>query len=130
MMLPEEGLRYVICTQDEARVRDLYPRRGQGTLAVPKTVSGHVCKTRPGHVICTQEGLGDAGVAPKRVRLGRGYFQRSIIRTPALASSWRRVETESPTTACGSPTTCSMNAPPSESMVKDPATCSGSPVAM
>ena len=73
---------------------------------------------------------------PPRQHVVRGtagagaYFQRSMIRTSALASRLRRVETDSPTTACGSPSTFSMKAPPRESMVKEPATCSGSPVAM
>ena len=67
------------------------------------------------------------GLRPGRDRRYRSH--RSVMETPAPASSFRSVTTDSPTTACGSPTTFSMNAPPSESMVNEPATCSGSPVA-
>ena len=57
-------------------------------------------------------------------------LQRSPMESPTDSSSRRVTDRPRPTTLDGSPSTASMNQPPSPSMVKPPAIFNGSPLAI
>ena len=104
---------------------------------VPQCLRPQAQSTQPSPGWCTFSLGGSGFAAPvfasysaSGARSERVTFHRSVHSTPNCAARRRANGRLRPMMPCGSPSIESMNAPPKPSKVNDPATSSGSPVAM
>ena len=103
---------------------------------VPQCLRPHAQSTQPSPGWCTFStgGRMPACWLPEALLSGasspRSTFHRSVHLTPNSPAKCRASGRLRPMMPCGSPSMLSMNAPPKPSSVNEPATSSGSPVAM